>query len=366
MNRRFSAFRKEEKRAGTTVAEAQKRTFLLRFDTEMLDPFSRHVYDAFVATSLSPDKSLDRGSVMRFQHGLGLFLALTASLALTRAQDPGKTTSPVAAGKTVDLTGIDRKILEEPIYVTGQPKYCLLVFGDQAKTRVWLVRDGSLLYVDRNSNRHLGEAGERVVGDVVGSFKVGDMVEQPSKTKHTSLIVHANPRHRESVTVLIDGKRMQTAFFKSADRPSDAPIIHLNGPVTLRLHAPAAVISGKVGDLDAGIGPNNKLRRGWEVYLNGYLGTPGVNAFAMYRPSEVLPQPRLSIEVEFSEKDAAGRGLRARGFLAAMSANDFTLEGGVRVPDKAHVGDVDLTVTLPDNKEVGGVPLVIRNIWMRD
>ena len=62
-----------------------------------------------------------------------------------------------------DLTQIDRKITREPTY-RSKPKYCLLVFGPEAKVRVWLVLDGDTLYVDRNGNGDLTEAGERVTG----------------------------------------------------------------------------------------------------------------------------------------------------------------------------------------------------------
>src|SRR4029077_10756985 len=59
----------------------------------------------------------------------------------------------------VDLTKIDRTIKKEPAYQTKTPKYCLLVFGPEAKTRVWLVQDGDKLYVDRNGNGDLIEDG---------------------------------------------------------------------------------------------------------------------------------------------------------------------------------------------------------------
>jgi hypothetical protein len=54
------------------------------------------------------------------------------------------------------------KPLVEPAYRTKAPTYCLLAFGPTAKERVWLVRDGDDLYVDRNSNANLTEAGKRV------------------------------------------------------------------------------------------------------------------------------------------------------------------------------------------------------------
>ena len=57
---------------------------------------------------------------------------------------------------------IDRSIRKEPAYQTKSPQYALLVFGPEGKDRVWLVRDGATLYVDRNGNGDLTEAGEKV------------------------------------------------------------------------------------------------------------------------------------------------------------------------------------------------------------
>src|ERR671937_529448 len=65
------------------------------------------------------------------------------------------------AAAAADLTQVDRAIQKEPAY-QGQPKYCLLVFGPEAKTRVWLVLDGDTLYVDRNGNGDLTEKDEKV------------------------------------------------------------------------------------------------------------------------------------------------------------------------------------------------------------
>src|SRR5579875_43304 len=68
--------------------------------------------------------------------------------------------SPVPA-KPADLSKIDRTIKKEPAY-KGKPRYCLLVFGREAKTKVWVVIDGPTLYVDRNGNGDLTDAGEQV------------------------------------------------------------------------------------------------------------------------------------------------------------------------------------------------------------
>src|SRR5262245_37619303 len=56
---------------------------------------------------------------------------------------------------------IDRTLAKQPAY-RSTPEYCLLVLGPAAKTRVWLVRDGDTLYVDRNGNGDLTEAGEAI------------------------------------------------------------------------------------------------------------------------------------------------------------------------------------------------------------
>src|SRR6516164_1580878 len=65
-----------------------------------------------------------------------------------------------AAG--VDLSKIERRIVREPVYETGKPKYCLLVFGPQAETRVWLVLDGKDLYADCTGKGDLTGPGKRL------------------------------------------------------------------------------------------------------------------------------------------------------------------------------------------------------------
>src|SRR5260370_10668649 len=61
-----------------------------------------------------------------------------------------------------DLSKIDRTIAKEPAY-KSKPKYCLVVFGPEAKTRVWLVLDGDVLYVDRNGDGDLTGKDERIL-----------------------------------------------------------------------------------------------------------------------------------------------------------------------------------------------------------
>src|SRR5262245_54560675 len=74
--------------------------------------------------------------------------------------------SPAAAdGLSPDLAKIERRIGKEPVY-QGKPGYLLLVFGPEAKQKVWLVRDGEKLYVDRHGTGDLSQPACRVTGEV--------------------------------------------------------------------------------------------------------------------------------------------------------------------------------------------------------
>jgi hypothetical protein len=241
-----------------------------------------------------------------------------------------------SAGAT-DLTKVDRTIRKEPVYQT-KPKYCLLVFGPEAKYRVWLVLDGDRLYVDKNGNGDLTEEGECIhcsafapsrhpAHEADRSIRVGDLtigglthteleisqtqyrrkVDTSNGTGATTpedwqayldsiwrelpdgrdyfISLHLDPRcygvFGEVKTsairhfAWIDGRGGHLAF---ADRPQDAPIIHFGGPLTLR------------ADLF------EKLRRGKEpAKTTVYLGTPGLGQGAFVTmgydlvPSNVYP-----------------------------------------------------------------------------
>src|SRR5262245_61047924 len=103
----------------------------------------------------------------------------------------------------VDLAQIDRTIAKEPKY-QSKPKYCLLVFGPEAKTRVWLVfdADARLLYMDRNSNGDLTEKGKRVEPHEanldIRSYRAGDIAGTDGKPKYTNLSVVHNGTEKEA------------------------------------------------------------------------------------------------------------------------------------------------------------------------
>jgi hypothetical protein len=136
----------------------------------------------------------------------------------------------------------DRTLAKEPKYVDS-PKYFLLVFGPEAKTRVWCVLDGDkTLYVDRNHNGDLTEPGERfgLTGD--NKLAVGDITESDGKTTHSGLTILGPIKDAKSdhsvlaVWVDINGEYTMSTNIKidqSMARPKDAPVRHFHGPMSI-------------------------------------------------------------------------------------------------------------------------------------
>jgi hypothetical protein len=191
-----------------------------------------------------------------------------------------------------ELTKIQRTIAKEPAY-TSKPKYCLLVFGPEAKTRVWLVLDGDTLYADKNGNGDLTEEGERFVrmqdeydrkrGKRL--WQVGDITTPDGKTRYTDLKVceiaegsHValegmGVGHGVIVNVPVGKDRVpqSAGCFLYAHhgfrllfgaRPEDAPIIHFAGPLRM--------IVIKPDRLSAGLAPG-----AW-YHIEARVGTPGL------------------------------------------------------------------------------------------
>jgi len=107
------------------------------------------------------------------------------------------TTCCLSAGLAADEPlKIDRSIGKEPVYKSKSPKYGLLVFGPEAKDRVWLVLDGDILYVDRNGNGDLTDPGEKIMAEKKAGrdpeedgygFEVGDLSVGGRKHKDLSI-----------------------------------------------------------------------------------------------------------------------------------------------------------------------------------
>ncbi len=227
--------------------------------------------------------------------------------------------SAASAGADV-LTKIERKILREPAY-DSMPKYCLLAFGPETHTRVWLVLDGDALYVDRNGNGDLTEEGERVakmksddasvdsgnmrfeVGDIragnlthknlsVSVLRIAYLADQFEQIKE---LLAADPQTRGYLLQVnvempgwtgggIDGRIEQAAtvgdangILRFADTPADAPIIHFGGPWQAALFSPHKLTVGRSGDVVLGVGSPG-LGAGTTAWI-GYQGVVPENVY---------------------------------------------------------------------------------------
>lgn len=240
-------------------------------------------------------------------------LPLTAVAALLAA--------PLAHAQ--DLAKIERKIAKEPAYQTKTPRYCLLVFGLDAKACAWLVQDGDTLYVDRNGNGDLTEDDKRVKikqnDDSFRSFEAGDIkIDGLTHAGLSVMQMKASPelcgndeeweRVKKSgpepwiwwvritaeraaadkrdlpkkISYVANGDGAGMLLF--ADKPQDAPIVHLNGPFTLALQdRKQRFIPGDKLMLQIGVGPQG-------------VG-PGTFAFVLYPntiPNDVYPEANIT------------------------------------------------------------------------
>jgi hypothetical protein len=228
-----------------------------------------------------------------------------------------------AAPAAADLTRIDRTIKKEPAY-KGKPKYCLLVFGPEARTRVWLVLDGDTLYVDRNGNGDLTEPG--------GRLKVTTPNQDPASFGETDILGAGGQKkeklrfalygwfnHRQgktegvgaSVTVSWGGRWYGawgdgTSELVFADRPQDAPVLHVGGPLQMGFESRYR---------------NAFIRQGAGLYnLAVGVGTPGLGKGAFthltYWDDGIPKDAHPTAELEFPNKVPGGPPVRVKQVLS--------------------------------------------------
>jgi hypothetical protein len=232
-----------------------------------------------------------------------------------------------------DQDKIDRTLRKEPAYQSKNPRYGLLVFGMEGKTRVWVVFDSvpdplapgdavDYLYVDRNGNGDLTEPGERIAAKVrkekiflsfarelaeftVLDFDVGEITEAGGKVRHKDLKVTVGWFHGTerpvALSLLSHGKWEQwtTRDLILGKTPAAAPVIRLAGPLTMRL-------SGELPKLAAGASE--------ELYA--MIGTQGSgDTFASLRnsvsPAGVHPQ----VEIVIPARDPARPPIKVTTYL---------------------------------------------------
>jgi hypothetical protein len=232
------------------------------------------------------------------------------------------------AARAADLAKVDRTIKKEPAY-GSQPRYCLLVFGPEAKTRVWLVQDGDVIYVDRNGNGDLTDEGEKVAPknkegvdvrdgplthkglvvhrmsateDLVGSAKEFQRIKAAGAepwiwtvrvaAERPAADTRKLPRH---IRYVVNGDGQGWLVF--ARRPQDAPVIHFNGPWTLELQdVKQRLTAGHESMLQVGVGSRG-------------VG-PGTFSWALYPdtiPADAYPKAEVTFPPRAPGEEPARR-----------------------------------------------------------
>jgi hypothetical protein len=234
-----------------------------------------------------------------------------------------------AAGS--DLARIDRSLRKEPAYQSKAPQYALLVFGPQAKVRVWVVLDGDALYLDRNGNGDLTDPGECLAArfvhrrieerpevEVMRNFELtGWKVdgEEPILTcgpkvqwfylfqlipREDQLDVgNARLWHERPIDLAVTTKtgRAQRSRLRFGDSPLAAPVLHFDGPVQVAIDDKFAPFA---------------LRRGEPSELYARLVTPGLNATVTTDHDDFPEDAHPVVEVEWPPARAGAEPTRTR------------------------------------------------------
>jgi hypothetical protein len=233
--------------------------------------------------------------------------------------------STLASASAADLTKIDRTIAKEPVYQTKMPKYCLVVFGDEAKARMWLVLDGKVLHVDRNGDGDLTEADERVeINPKRSVFETTSPLKPAgSEFEYSDLLVRVKdkgrceiylsrkvhfpqrnlsaPRRQKLTTTAgftdmssrawMPREDIEEYDFRFGDSPRDAPIVHVDGPLTLRpVFRNQVFVRGKVSRFPVMVGTPG-LGQGTFTQVMFWEGDPHGVAEIVFPPRDKKGKP---------------------------------------------------------------------------
>jgi hypothetical protein len=129
-----------------------------------------------------------------------------------------------------------------------------VVFGPEARTRVWLVRDGDRLFADLNATGDLTEPGKCLpVKPHPEGFETvftPPLLVRDGVPANTRLKVKFFPDQVE-LYVLNDRVRYVSSdargLFRFSDKPGSAPIVQLDGPLTLTPDVPYTFARGPRG-----------------------------------------------------------------------------------------------------------------------
>jgi hypothetical protein len=217
----------------------------------------------------------------------------------------GGLTAPAAAS---DLAKIDRTLFRAPDGLKGTARYCVLVFGKEAKTRVWLIMDDQHLYIDRNGNGDLTEANERLpLPPNNGTIQAGDILDANGRLHKNLRIFRHHGKNTCHLMIQTRGKNLQYVGFREMGSfrfgasLADAPVVHFDGPICLAPYP----------QQDPLLAHPNAFNE-----VNVMIGTPGLGeaSFASYHCNVRYTLGRLEATYEYLDEDKRPRNIIVKAY----------------------------------------------------
>jgi hypothetical protein len=237
---------------------------------------------------------------------------------------------PIWAANLADCRRPGPKV---PPALAKSAKYGLLVFGPEAKTRVWLAWDGNTLYADRSGAGDLTKPEARLAASKgngkdtdENALRVFDLGEVRDGARlHKDVCVYVSGlktyQHAEEVRPTLardpnarayivtaavempgfrgdrpDGRLSQyvstydtTGVLQFADRPEDAPVMHFAGPFTIVVQQKATLRINRDAQVYAalatpGVGAGSRVLTAYEDLVPTGLAPEVVVTFAPQKP----------------------------------------------------------------------------------
>jgi hypothetical protein len=222
-----------------------------------------------------------------------------------------------------DWKEIVRTIRKQSDY-KGKPKYALLVFGPEAKMRVWIVEDGETLYVDRNGDGDLTGEDERFTLTLSGNKNQhGSLqdcnIEIPDSDKKTPYVItsisirpepdgdDADAERHIMVNVDIKGQvsYRQYCDAKLVENPEKAAIAHFHGPLTIGPQTVNWKLTPGLSRLSLGDSPSD---------IRAVVGTMDAErgCWVVVRSEDLPKDLHPVLEVEYPGKKAGDAPIKKR------------------------------------------------------
>lgn len=276
-----------------------------------------------------------------------------------------------------DLASLDRKITKEPAY-RHMPEYGLLVFGPQLEKKLWMVRDGDTLYIDRSGTGDLTVPDAKVTANLKASaptefeylFEIGKLPGCPGEpsdvqlsTRRLSSLPELNEAMKKIVSknpdAVIYMLYMQTTHPAWKGNGISGRLVHMVGPIDHRgalafgataAEAPIIHIGGPLQIVPYGDLP--RVRPGGTHEICTSLGTPGhgsgTTAFLGYEKT-VPPEVKPSLAITWPQGEKQTTSLQAKYVLQERCCT-INFYGKLQIPTDIGAGKAQLVISMDDWK----------------